>query len=492
MRIATHRLLLFLGIGFGGLAVRHAAADAAGFRGDGSGRFAAPAAFLDLAKPEGVVWIAKLPSWSNSSPVPAGDPSSPGGSAAASKVFVGCEPFGLACLNARDGALLWLATNDYVQVVTADRRAQLDAERALARQCEDLLRQARDRINSLSRDLAESTNRTPVVAKLDEVLAQVAQLKEKWTPTPLEAKYRLPGTHGGTGYSTASPLADASRVWALFGNGIAACYTHAGERKWIRLVDKPRNGHGHSASPLLADGRLILAINDLRALNPDSGEPVWTAPCGARFGTPAVTSIGGHTVLVTAGGEIVRASDGKVLAKDLGGASFNGPIVHERVVFFFDERDARAYELPAQLADTVQPKLLWKTAVARDRYYASPVWHGGLVYGITSGGTLTALDAATGAKAFEKPVNANRGACYASLAAAGGHVYSFTENGGLAVVKEGRDGEPAATSKASDGLRSSPVFAGERLFVRTMAGVTCYAATPAAAAAAIPPPAKPR
>jgi hypothetical protein len=63
-------------------------------------------------------------------------------------------------------------------------------------------------------------------------------------------------------------------------------------------------------------------------------------------------------------------------------------------------------------------------------------------------------------------------------------VYAFTERGGLAVVKEGRDGEQVATSKASDGMRSSPVFAGDRLFVRTMAGVTCYAATPAAAPAA--------
>ena len=51
-----------------------------------------------------------------------------------------------------------------------------------------------------------------------------------------------------------------------------------GKRLWAKFVEAPRIGFGHAASPLLIDGKLIIHLKDLVALDIATGKELWTHP----------------------------------------------------------------------------------------------------------------------------------------------------------------------------------------------------------------------
>lgn len=436
---------------------------AAGFRGDGSGIYPDAKFAATWNKDTKPLWQEKLPSWSNSSPLPVAD-----------RLFVGNEPTMLLCLRSSDGTNLWQASLAYEDTLSDAERKELDAQRPKEQAFNALRKGVVDKLNDVARQIQNGSAKDAfaVTGKLAEISRSAEELQAKYEPTPLAEKYRIPPAHGGTGYSTPTAVSDGKLVWAHGGNGVVACYSLDGQRKWIRFVEKPTQGHGHSSSPVLADGRLIVAINGVHAFQADTGEPAWRTNSVARFGTPVVAAIGGKTVLITPNGEIIAAADGKVLASKLGGLSFNGPVVKDGVVFFANDNEVRAYRLPAQVGESFAPTLLWKAPAPGGRVYATPVCHGGLLYVISDSSKMFVMDAATGEKVKELALQLP-GACYSSLAMVGNVLLAGSEGGALAAFEAGREGKEIGRLKF-DGIRSSPAIAGDRLYLRTMSGVSCF------------------
>jgi len=90
------------------------------------------------------------------------------------RIFVCAEPNALIAVNKADGKILWAQSNPVTEVLGAERAAAVGE----------------------------------------------------------------PKTHAHNGYASATPVSDGKRVFAVFGNGIVAAYTIAGERLWIRFVEK--------------------------------------------------------------------------------------------------------------------------------------------------------------------------------------------------------------------------------------------------------------
>ena len=87
---------------------------------------------------------------------------------------------------------------------------------------------------------------------------------------------KMPMSHGHNGYSSCTPVVDGKRVYALFGNGVAAAYGLDGQRAWIRLVEEPDHSWGHSASPTMAGGHLIVQVEGTTiSLDSQDGTTVW-------------------------------------------------------------------------------------------------------------------------------------------------------------------------------------------------------------------------
>lgn len=329
---------------------------AVGFRGDGSGVYPDAkftASWTPATKP---VWEVALPGWSNGSPTPVGD-----------RVFVVSETneetragtkllsSRLYCLSARNGSKLWEG------------------------------------------DLAAAD--------------------------PLyEANAGF--VHGGTGYTTPSPASDGKMVFAHTGKGVVAGFTIAGQRQWIKIVEKPKTHYGEGTSPVCAEGKVLMLINaTLHALDPATGQTLWQqtnsvapqvgSPCrhfrggccvggatigtGGTFGTPVVTTIAGRAIAITPRGDVVRVADGKLLTKLVGGAWFTSPLVKDGVVYFGNENDTRAYQLPDQITEPLAVKELWLAAkLPVDRIYSSPVCHKGLLYLLSMDNVVHVLNTATG------------------------------------------------------------------------------------------------
>ena len=291
-------------------------------------------------------------------------------------------------------------------------------------------------------------------------------------------------THGHNGYASATPVTDGERVFAVFGNGVVAAYDFDGKRLWNRFVEKPLHPWGHSASPVLAGGKLLVHIETLLALDPATGEEVWRQPAEQwvdqrkkQWGTCAPARIGDTPVVVTINGRVIRVEDGKVLWSDIGGAVYASPLVVDGVVYFIRQKKCVAVRLPETLEG--QPESLWETEAENERYYSSPALHGGALFAISQSGKFTAFDAETGEEIYQTKLlmAANRreiNAVYSSVTPAGGLLYLSGMDGSVVVVKPGLKYEEVARNRVETSLRTTPVFEGERMYLRAPGHLYCF------------------
>ena len=449
--------------------VARAEAQTVGWRGDGTGVYpqARPTTRWSATQP--VAWFTPTAQWGNATPIGVGE-----------RVFLGMEPTTLLCLNLADGKVLWEKSVAYTDVMTAEEQAQA---REQAKVADGLLAQIREMEKPLNEARAQQ-RKAPNDAALKERVADLEKQKKVLDGQLAEvSKWRLPETHPTNGYSSPTPTSDGQHVWMQFGSGLVACYDLEGKPQWTRLIEKSKNGWGHSSSPLLAGGRLIVQYNEtMWALNPATGEEIWKTKITSRWGSPVRARVGELDLIITPNGDIVRVTDGKVLKGGLSGLEYNAPLVNGDVVYFI-QTDSKAYRLAPEGADGVTATPLWQASLKKERYYASPVLHEGLLYAINQQSVLSVVDAANGQVRYERDLKAKPsatqpaarlgdGTVYPSIVSAGDVVLVSCDNGTTIVLKPGRTFDPIAQN-ALPPFRSTPVFAGNRMLVRTLTGLYC-------------------
>lgn len=288
-------------------------------------------------------------------------------------------------------------------------------------------------------------------------------------PADQAAKARKQETE--CGYATPTPYTDGKRVWAVFGTGVVTCFDMKGKRQWIRYIDKKQtNEYGRSASPVMADGKLIVTITQLMALGPKTGKTLWEQPKAKEaYGTPAVIRIKNRDVLVTPTGHLVAANDGRVLAGGMGTSANTSPVVHAGVVYFCDS-ETTAWKLPGSLE--AKPSELWLAEIAGE-FFASPVLHDGILYCVANEGRLYAINATDGKLLYEEelvagdtPMN-DETEIYPSLILANGHLLVTNNAGQTAVVKPGPKYKLLRINELAPGSGSTPAIDGNNLLIRS-------------------------
>jgi outer membrane protein assembly factor BamB len=445
---------VFLVLAFGAALV---AAEPIGWRNDTSGAFPGASPPLAWSEEENVAWKAELPSNSNGSPIVVGE-----------RVFVCAEPTRLLCLSVDDGRVLWEVEQGYDTVLSAEAWAAAQRELEQGDVIRARLNKLREEIGELDQKL-QGDDKNEKLRAQREALATSLQAGEKEL-APFE-RYRLPERSAGC--TTATPVSDGRRVYAVFGSGVVACFDLEGNRQWGRLLDKATLDWGHTASPLLVDGKLLVHLTDLVALDANNGETRWTAEVAANYGSPVVCRAGQDEVLVTSAGDVVRLSDGRVLAQGIAERlRACSPVAQGDTVYFIEGR-ARAVRLPDDLSGGGQPKTLWDVKLFDDNYYASPLLHDGLIYAVSENRVLSVLNAADGELVYEQRLRfKERGAVTSSLAAVGDEVLIVQENGRTKIIRAGREYDELAENPL-ESLRSSPVIADGRLFIRGSRHLYC-------------------
>jgi outer membrane protein assembly factor BamB len=305
-----------------------------------------------------------------------------------------------------------------------------------------------------------------------------AELKEKLDGIEKESralmnKYPIPpevyGDQGSTN-SGATPTCDGKHLYVMFGNGIVCSYSVTGEKRWARFIEASFINFGHAASPVLVDGKVLVHYNDLVALDAKTGEEVWRTPLTARHATSVPALVGDTRVVIHPAGAVVRVSDGKVLLKsDLVSNSECTPLVHDGTIYTTHGR-ARALKLVPAGADAVKIEKVWEGKLTGGRRTPSSVLHQGRLYALTTDGKMDVLDAKTGAAIYDHRFSIHE--CYTSVTVAGKYLFVGCTRG-TAIFFEPGDEYKEVTRNEIDGFGSTPVFQGERMYLRTRQWMYC-------------------
>jgi outer membrane protein assembly factor BamB len=417
-----------------------------GWRTDGTGRYPGATPPTEWDEKKNVLWKTKLPGRSQGSPVLVGE-----------HLFVACDPAELLCFNAANGEIVWRHANGLEELYGPEKAKEITAEYA----------RLKDRRRNLERDHGKAKGdvdrQKEIRQQLDAVAREYRELQKQSPQPPSYAD-------GETSNSAATPASDGKHVYAVFGNGIVCAYTAGGERLWIRHLETPTIGFGHSSSPALAGDKVIVHLNDLFALDAATGEIAWRVRLDARHASPVVTLVGEVPVVVSPAGAVVRVSDGKVLLKTGALSSSEcSPVLSEGVLYAVPG-EARAVRLVPVGGDAVKLEKLWERRLSGGRRTPSPVLYDGLLYGVNTDGILDVLEASTGEPVYRQRLEI--GSLYSSITEAGGYLYLSGTKGTTIVLAPGREYREVARNKM-EGFGSSPVFSGQRMFVHSRQHLYC-------------------
>lgn len=411
---------------------------------------------------------------------------------AGDRIYLLSEPHDVICLNKTDGKILWVRRASYFEAANDEEKkhpAYADAEAQAGKI---------DAINASFVAGKASAEQLQEKGKLEASLRK--QMKEidnsKYANQPIP----------DVGFSGFTPLTDGQFVYAFFGDGVSACFSLDGDRRWIHVDQRQAVEHGFSSSPILVEGKFVVFMRDLIALNSVTGKLAWTTPVvdakglnpgNFIHGSLAAAKIGDAWVILLGNGTIVRAADGKMICHPAGdNQSVPSPVIDGSRVFHVSQGNSNltVRALPDRIVD---PLDLPSQTISIDLsefpnhylpwHLSSPLVHEGLAYMVNNAGVLTVIDVAAGKIAYQKLLDLdvfqdhNEGAARgvgSSPILAGKHLYFLGSSGTTLVIEPGRAYRQVAKNKIEsvamldhwserqERFVANPVADGNRLFIR--------------------------
>lgn len=293
--------------------------------------------------------------------------------------------------------------------------------------------------------------------------------------------------HRGNTYASPTPVVDGERAYFYFGSEGLYAYTLDGDPVWQRdLGDFGVWGLGHGVSPVLHGELLILVCDDddsgehgaLIAVDRRSGEVAWSTPRRVRksWATPALAPVGGELQLVISSFDRIAgyAPDTGVelwRTEGFGSNAIHTPLHHPvaggSLVFAstgYPKKEMRAIRLTPDLAPDRPPETAWSYRRGTG-YLPSALLYRDLLFVVSDGGVVTALDPETGEVAFlGRPRQPGR--YHASPVGYEGVVLIASIEGDLTVFRADRTFEIVAESSLGDSFWASPAIADGTVFLR--------------------------
>ncbi len=443
-----------------------------GFRTDGTGRYPDAQPPLSWGPDKNVVWKIKL-TQSVGIPVILGD-----------KIFTCAEPCVLLCINKADGKLHWQHESFFKEIEPSEQEKPLiEAEGkqdAVFAMQQTALEKELSALRKTLKD--DATPKEEADKKIRAFQVQIDDIRKKRKELTTLYRYREPGKNGGSyhptgGYTAATPVTDGKLIYVVYGNGLVAAYDLEGKRLWLKFIEHSGNVFGHAASPVLVNDKLIVHFTDLVALNVKDGSEAWRTKVNPNYGSPMPARIGDVDVIIHPSGLAVRVSDGSIVAKNLGSTDRNSPLVQDGKVFFMSGQ-ARGAVLPTSIRAGEKWEPLWKgkgtNLKGGGSWFPSPILHDDLLYALNGSSAFTVVDATTGQRVYEEKLEFDkRGDCYPSLTLAGKYLFASCDNGETIILEPGREFKQVGHNSLET-FRSSLVFEGKRLYVRTVKNLWCF------------------
>lgn len=288
--------------------------------------------------------------------------------------------------------------------------------------------------------------------------------------------------HKRASFASSTPATDGKHVFAFFGAEGLYAYDFNGNLIWKQgLGGLGTASVGYGVSPILYENLVIMQCDDsglrsfIAAYDKKTGKQVWKTPrkVDVTWSTPVLVKVGNRTELVASAAEAIISYDpltGKELwrHKGLESNAVNTPVVSNDMVVI-----TSGYPLKIALAlrgggsgDVTGSKQLVWSYNKGTAYVPSPIFYGNYVYLMAGNGSLTCLDALTGAVAYEGGRVPKAIGFTASPVAYEGKVLITSEEGETFVVKAGPKHEIVATNSVGEPVFASPAIADGKVFIR--------------------------
>ncbi len=318
-----------------------------------------------------------------------------------------------------------------------------------------------------------------------------------------ELERRTPGTkrHSKSSQANATPVTDGKRIVSLLGStGALYCHDYEGNLLWKKEIGILNSGWfydpdyqwGHSSSPILYDGRVIVQADVhggsfIAAYDLENGNELWrTAREGEipTFATPTLYRGPTGDELVTNGTRI-RGYDPKTgaLLWHLGPNSeipVGSPVVTSDLIYvtagyppvkpIYAIRPGSRGDLALPAGVEKSEALAW-SKTRGGTYIPSPLVYRGYFYTNENNGLLVCYDASTGEVVYRARIGGTGGAYSASPIAADGRLYFTTEEGETFVVEAGPEYRLLAKNRVDGVVLSTPAASGGLLVIRTLSHV---------------------
>ncbi|MGK0237873.1 MAG: outer membrane protein assembly factor BamB [Candidatus Pelagisphaera sp.] len=470
-RFTTSLIILF------GLIVSGRSADVTSWRNGGNGLYPNARPPLQWDDPSNILWKIDTPVWGNACPVLIGD-----------RLIFTAEPADLICIDSKTGKLLWKTSNAYEDVITftPDERQTFEHAKSQELVINAKLAPFKAAEYKLNRRVQRDKENIELKKELRALRKQMADIRSQIDPILLQ--FKKPKTHDTNGYASLTPCSDGEFIYNCNGLGIVTKHDLEGNRIWAKTMERPDHNWGASISPQIVDNKLIVRISDYAALDLETGEELWRIEDPHTFGPPAIFSVENHSYLYTTRGELIRVSDGTKLPsqdwtiEQKTFAFFNTNFVSGNRIYAAHgaagiQGDVFCMEFPDTIQELEQNglKQIWHADVSKERYYASPLVHEGLVYIFSMGQVFQVLDAANGELAYSKKIPGRMERTFPGLLLVNDMIYTGEENGTAFFLKPGREYQEIARFNIGE-CRSTPIFNGDTVYLRSMEHVYAFKA----------------
>ena len=298
--------------------------------------------------------------------------------------------------------------------------------------------------------------------------------------------------HLKNSYASETPLVDADRLYAYFGNLGVFAFDHDGELLWTQRLEpvRTRNGWGTSASPV-SDGERLYIVNDnenasyIAAFDIQNGDEVWRVSRDERtnFSTPYIWKNDLRTEIITTGSKKIRSytQSGKELWSISGMSTITIPTPFAKFGLLYISsgyvadslrpvyaiKPGASGDISLAKGETSNDSIVWHLPTAGP-YNPSPVILGDTYYTLFDRGFFTAHNAKTGEEIYgKKRIDPTAGAFTASPWANAGKIFCLSEEGVTYVIRAGKDFEVVGQNSLDEVVLSTPAVVRDSLLIRT-------------------------
>lgn len=297
-----------------------------------------------------------------------------------------------------------------------------------------------------------------------------------WEKTFTADKDELPVVHVKHNLASPSCVTDGERVYAWFGTGLVVAFTMDGDEVWRRKLGEEYSRFdvrwGHGSSPTIYGDSLLLLVDHphdsyLLAVDKSTGENIYKAQREGKrsYTTPYVVNTeDGDRLLVNtnSGLEALDPKTGQPVwtAGEANRVPVGAPVVHQGVIYTNQGYHSSPYMAVRADGDG---EIRWRVGTGGP-YVSSLLYYQGLVFMATERGIAGAVDAETGKTVWKQRLG---GVFSASPIAVDGRVYFLEESGKAYVVEASREFKLIAENDLGERTLASPALSDGTLLIRT-------------------------